>query len=203
LTESSGLISAVWGRDYLSHPGSVGYPLPGVDVKVVDPESGQTVATGQVGEIWVRSAGVIQGYWNNPEASAAAITDGWLKTGDLGRFDTDGFLYIVDRTKDIIIRGGENVYSIEIENSLLSHPDVLEAAVIGLSHPELGEEVAAVVQVRSDAPTTEEDLISYALENLARFKVPSKIQIRRQPLPRNAAGKVLKGELREDLSSSK
>ncbi|WP_246583446.1 class I adenylate-forming enzyme family protein [Bradyrhizobium iriomotense] len=203
LTESSGLISAVWGRDYLSHPGSVGYPLPAVDVKVVDPESSQTVATGQVGEIWVSSAGVIQGYWNNPEASAAAITEGWLKTGDLGRFDTDGFLYIVDRTKDIIIRGGENVYSIEIEHSLLSHPDVLEAAVIGLSHPELGEEVAAVVQVRSDARTTEEDLISYALENLARFKVPSKIQIRRQPLPRNAAGKVLKGELRDDLSSSK
>lgn len=203
LTESSGLISAVWGRDYLSHPGSVGYPLPGVDVKVVDPESGQTVATGQIGEIWVRSAGVIQGYWNNPEASAAAITDGWLKTGDLGRLDADGFLYIVDRTKDIIIRGGENVYSIEIENSLLSHPQVLEAAVIGLPHPELGEEIAAVVQVRSNASTTEEDLISYALENLARFKVPSKIHIRRQPLPRNAAGKVLKGELRDDLSSSK
>lgn len=146
---------------------------------------------------------MIQGYWNNPEASAAAITDGWLKTGDLGRLDADGFLYIVDRTKDIIIRGGENVYSIEIENSLLSHPQVLEAAVIGLPHPELGEEIAAVVQVRSNASTTEEDLISYALENLARFKVPSKIHIRRQPLPRNAAGKVLKGELRDDLSSSK
>jgi long-chain acyl-CoA synthetase len=203
LTESSGLISAVWGRDYLSHPGSVGYPLPGVDVKVVDAESGQTVAVGQVGEIWVRSAGVIQGYWNNPEASAAAIVDGWLKTGDLGRFDTDGFLYIVDRAKDIIIRGGENVYSIEIENALLSHPDVLEAAVIGLPHPQLGEEVAAVVQVRSDAPVTEEDLTVHALENLAHFKVPSRIQIRKQPLPRNAAGKVLKDELRDDLSGSK
>lgn len=202
LTESSGLISAVWGRDYLSHPDSVGNPLPGVDVKVVDPDSGEVVAIGRIGEIWVRSAGVIQGYWNNSEASAAVIADGWLKTGDLGRLDSDGFLYIVDRTKDIIIRGGENVYSIEIENALLSHPDVLEAAVIGLSHPQLGEEVAAVVQVRSDAPITEDELTSYALEHLARFKVPRKIEIRSEPLPRNAAGKVLKGELRDALSST-
>lgn len=146
---------------------------------------------------------MIQGYWNNPEASAAVITNGWLRTGDLGRFDADGFLYIVDRTKDIIIRGGENVYSIEIENTLLSHPDVLEAAVIGLSHPQLGEEVAAVVQVRSDARITQEELTLYMAGNLARFKVPSKIQITKDPLPRNAAGKVLKGELRDALSNAK
>jgi long-chain acyl-CoA synthetase len=117
----------------------------------------------------------------------------------IARVDADQFLYIVDRAKDIIIRGGENVYSIEIENALLSHPDVLEVAVVGIPHAQLGEEVAAVVCIRASAQTTEQELIAYALENLARYKVPSKIEIREDPLPRNAAGKLLKGELRGAL----
>jgi long-chain acyl-CoA synthetase len=202
LTESSGFITAVSGPDYLDHPGSVGYALPSVDVKVVDPNSGESVPTGETGEIWVRSAGVFMGYWNNPEASAAATSGGWLKTGDLGYLDADNFLYIVDRAKDIIIRGGENIYSIEIENTLLSHPDVLEAAVVGIPHAQLGEEVAAVVCIRADARTTEHELASYALANLARYKVPTRIQIRKEPLPRNAAGKLLKGDLRGALSGA-
>ena len=137
------------------------------------------------------------GYWNRPDATAETITsDGWLMTGDLGHVDADGFLYITDRAKDMIIRGGENVYCVEIENRLVEHPDVAEAAVVGVPHPRLGEEVKAVVRLEPDTSVTEDELQAWVGKTLADFKVPAYVEITEQLLPRNAAGKVMKDVLR-------
>jgi long-chain acyl-CoA synthetase len=135
-------------------------------------------------------------YWNKPEATAEAIRDGWLHTGDLGHVDEDGFLYITDRKKDMIIRGGENIYCVEIENRLVEHPKVADAAVIGVPHPELGEEVKAVVQVEAGEALTEDEVRQWVGETLAQFKVPTYVELRDENLPRNASGKLLKNVLR-------
>ena len=146
---------------------------------------------GQVGELCVRGPNVVDGYWNKPEETAAAFTDGWFHSGDLARRDDDGFFYVVDRLKDVVIRGGENVYSAEVEAVLLEHPAVQDVAIIGLPHDVYGEEVVAVVNLRpGDRPTTGE-LQQFVAERLARFKVPSQIVFRPEPLPRTASGKVL------------
>jgi long-chain acyl-CoA synthetase len=137
-----------------------------------------------------------RGYWQRPDANAAALTDGWFHTGDIGYVDADGFLYLVDRAKDMIIRGGENVYSVEVEHVLFDHPDVVDAAVVGVPHRTLGEEVKAVVQVRDGSDATDEDIRAFCAQHLANFKVPAHVEIRREPLPRNPAGKVLKNLLR-------
>jgi long-chain acyl-CoA synthetase len=145
---------------------------------------------------------MMRGYWNRPEATAAAFFEGgWFRSGDVGRIDEDGFVYLVDRAKDMIIRAGENVYCVEVENVLFEHPDVLDAAVVGVPHRELGEEVKAVVQVRDGSHTTEDDIRTFCREHLADFKVPAIVEIRKEPLPRNPAGKVLKNLLRGDESS--
>ena len=136
------------------------------------------------------------GYWRRPDANAGAFTDGWFHTGDIGYLDPDGFLYLVDRAKDMIIRAGENVYCVEIENVLFDHPDVVDAAVVGVAHKTLGEEVKAVVQLRPGSDTTSEDLRAFCRERLADFKVPEYVELRDEPLPRNPAGKVLKNMLR-------
>jgi long-chain acyl-CoA synthetase len=198
LTETSSLSTMNSGVDYLAKPDSVGPPVPVVTVKVVDPE-GTAVPTGEVGELWIKGPNVVKGYWNKPEATAAVFTDGWLHTGDVARLDDEGFVYIVDRAKDMLIRGGENVYCVEIEGVLYEHPAVAEAAVIGIPHPTLGEEVGAVVTLLPGASATEADLQEFVAGRLAAFKVPVRTWFYDGELPRNPAGKVLKRDLRDQL----
>jgi long-chain acyl-CoA synthetase len=155
------------------------------------------VPLGELGEIWFKGPNLIRGYWHRPEATAETIVDGWLRTGDLGRMDDEGFVYIEDRAKDMIIRGGENVYSAEVEAAFYEHPAVHEAAVFGVPHERLGEEVAAVVVPLADVAVTPEELREFVAGRLAAFKVPSRIAVWTDPLPRNPAGKVLKRDLRD------
>ena len=183
---------------------SVGRVLPWVDMRVVDPQTKSDMPTGQVGEIWLRSAMVMQGYWNKPQDTAETLLeDGWLRTGDAAYLDADGYIYLFDRFKDLIISGGENIYPAEIENILNGHPAILEVAVIGMPHPRWGESPRAVVVLRQDMQATEQALVSYTRAHLAHYKCPTSVVFTTQ-LPRNASGKLLKRELRrvylEELS---
>jgi long-chain acyl-CoA synthetase len=195
LTESSSVATVNSGADALERPASVGRPLPVVDVRIAGPD-GRPLPPGRTGEVLIRGPVVMPGYWGRPEATAETIRDGWLHTGDLGHLDGDGFLYITDRAKDMIIRGGENVYCVEIENRLVEHPAVADAAVIGVPHHALGEEVKAVVQVEPGARLTEDEVRDWVRATLADFKVPAHVDLRDAPLPRNASGKLLKDVLR-------
>jgi len=199
LTETSSVSTFNFGADYERKPDSVGLPVPVCEVRVVGPD-GHDVPRGEVGEIWIKGPNVVKGYWNKPADTAETFTDGWLHSGDLGRVDDEGFVYIVDRAKDMVIRGGENVYCVEVESVLYDHPDVIDAAVVGIPHKVLGEEVVAVVQVRSGSHVTEEDLRHHVAQHLAAFKVPVHIELRAEPLPRNPNGKILKAKLREELA---
>lgn len=199
LTETSGAAISNMGADYLARPDSVGRPIsPVIEVRIVGAD-GADATTGEVGEIWLKGPTVVRGYFGNDAATAAAFTDGWFHTGDLGRLDADGFLYVVDRLKDVVIRGGENVYAAEVEAAIFEHPAVSEAAIIGVPHERLGEEVGAVVRVKDGAALTADELRAFVAERLAAFKVPSHVWIRTEELPRNATGKVLKRELRAAL----
>ena len=196
LTESSSVATLISGQDFIDRPDSVGRPLPVVEVKVVDAK-GEEVPTGEVGEVWIRGPIIMPGYWGKPEATAETVTpDRWLRSGDIGRLDEEGFLYITDRAKDMIIRGGENIYCVEIENRLVEHPAIADAAVIGVAHPTLGEEVKAVVSLEPGASITEAEVRSWVAETLANFKVPEFVEITTEKLPRNASGKLLKNVLR-------
>jgi len=196
LTETASVATAHGGDDYFAHPGSVGRAAPTVELRVVA-DTGVDAAAGERGEIWIKGPTVMNcGYWRRPDANAAAFTDGWFHTGDVGYLDADGFLFLVDRAKDMIIRAGENVYCVEVENVLFDHPDVIDAAVVGVPHRTLGEEVKAVVQLRPGSTATEADIRAFCREHLADFKVPEYVEIRDEPLPRNPAGKVLKNVLR-------
>jgi long-chain acyl-CoA synthetase len=196
LTETASVATAHGGDDYFAHPGSVGRPAPTVELKIMGDDD-REMPTGEAGEIWIKGPNVMaHGYWNRPDANAASFTDGWFHTGDIGKLDADGFVYIVDRAKDLIIRAGENIACVEIENVLFQHPDVVDAAVVGVAHPVLGEEVKAVVQVKPGATVTAEELRDFCRPHLANFKVPEHVEIRSEPLPRNPAGKVLKNLLR-------
>ena len=202
LTETCGAMIGIAGAAYRDKPTSVGRPLsPLNEVRVVD-ENGSDVPAGEVGEIWLKGPTVVRGYLNDDAATAASFTDGWFHTGDLGTVDADGFVAVVDRLKDVVIRGGENVYAAEVEAVLFDHPDVIDAAVIGVPHARLGEEVAAVVRRRPGSHLDAEDLRTHAAARLAQFKVPQVVVFRDEPLPRNAAGKVLKRVLREELQGS-
>jgi steroid-24-oyl-CoA synthetase len=201
LTETTGAMLVNMGTDYVGRPDSVGKPLaPVVGVRFVGPD-GQDVTPGEVGEIWINGPTIVRGYHNNPDATAAAFTDGWFHTGDLGYLDEDGFTHVVDRLKDVVIRGGENVYAAEVESALFEHPDVADAAVVGVPHPTLGEEVAAVVLARPGRDLDRADVQAHVAQRLAAFKVPSVVVVREAELPRNASGKVLKRQLREELSA--
>lgn len=199
--------AAVTGLDaaeQFTHPHSVGRPWPGVEVRAVDAQ-GRTVACGEVGEIWIRSGqpghfSTMRGYFRNPEATAAAFQDGWLATGDLGRFDADGYLYLVDRKKDMVVSGGYNIYSKEVELALQSHPAVGDAAVVGVPDPVYGESVVAYVELQTDAQLEAEALIQHCRDRLASYKKPKHI-VFVQALPRNSTGKVLKGVLRERVDA--
>ncbi len=198
LTETSSVTTMNSGVDYLMRPDSVGRPVPVVECKVVDP-AGEELPRGQIGELWIKGPNVVVGYWNKPEATAEAITDGWLHSGDLARMDDEEFVYIVDRAKDMVIRGGENVYCAEVEAVLYEHPKVYDAAVIGIPHQVLGEEVGAVVRPVPGETVTQEELQEHVRARLAGFKVPVKIWFRDEELPRNPAGKVLKRDLRQEV----
>ncbi|HEY9523840.1 MAG TPA: long-chain fatty acid--CoA ligase [Thermopolyspora sp.] len=169
-------------------PGSIGWPIKGVEMRVVD-ESGHEVPCGHIGEIVIRGPNVMKGYWNNPAATAEAIRDGWFHTGDLATVDQDGFFYLVDRIRDVIIRGGYTVYPREVEEVLYEHPAVRQAAVIGVPHPELGEEIAAVVALR--APVEADDLRAFVRERVAAYKYPRLISFADE-LPMSPTGKILK-----------
>jgi long-chain acyl-CoA synthetase len=202
LTETSSVTTLNSGADYQRHPDSVGVPVPVVDVQVVD-ELGEPQPVGAVGELWIRGPNVVKGYWGKPEATAESFTEGgWFHSGDVARVDDEGFVYIVDRAKDMVIRGGENVYCSEVEAALFEHPAVTDAAVLGVPHHVLGEEVGAVVRLRPGASATVEDLQAHVRERLAAFKVPAHIWIRDEELPRNPAGKVLKRALKDELVGS-
>jgi long-chain acyl-CoA synthetase len=175
---------------------SCGRPTVGVQARIVDPEDRSPAAVGEVGEIAVRGPNVMAGYWDKPEQTAAALDGGWYHTGDLGYLDDEGYLFLVDRAKDMIVSGGENVYSTEVEDVLYRHPGVLEAAVFGIPDARWGEAVQAVVVPRADAPVTEEELIRHCREAIAAYKVPKRIELRAEPLPKSGAGKLLKRELR-------
>jgi long-chain acyl-CoA synthetase len=200
LTETSSVSTFNFGADYERKSDSVGVPVPVCEVRVVAPD-GKDVAEGEIGEIWIKGPNVVRGYWKKPEATDETFTDGWLHSGDLGRLDGEGFVYIVDRAKDMVIRGGENVYCVEVESVLYDHPDVVDAAVFGLPHKVLGEEVAAIVQLREGSQVGEEDLRAHVGKHLAAFKVPVRIALRAEPLPRNPNGKILKRELKEQMVS--
>jgi long-chain acyl-CoA synthetase len=202
LTETASVATSNTGDDYRTHPDSVGRPAPTVEIEVVDLD-GAPVPTGAAGEIWLRGPTIMRrGYWNRPDATAEMITpEGWFRSGDIGRFDEGGFLYLVDRAKDMIIRGGENVYCVEVELELFEHPDVVDAAVVGVPHKVLGEEVKAVVQLKPGSTATAEELRAHCAARLANFKVPEYVELRDEPLPRNPAGKVLKNLLRGDDTS--
>ena len=195
LTESSSAVTINSGQENADRPDSVGRPLPVIDVRIVG-DDGADEPVGSTGEVWIKGPHIMPGYWNKPEATAESITDGWLHTGDLGHVDADGFLYITDRAKDMIIRGGENVYSVEIENRLVEHPSILDAAVLGVPHPTLGEEVKAVVQLAPGASLSADDVKAWVAETLANFKVPAYVDFTTDTLPRNASGKLLKNLLR-------
>lgn len=198
MTETSATATINAGADYLAKPDSVGPPLPICDAKVVD-ELQRDLPVGETGELWMRGPNIVKGYWGKPEATAETFTDGWVHTGDIARIDDDGFIYIVDRAKDMVIRGGENVYCAEVEAVLFEHPAVTDAAVIGIPHPVLGEEVGAAVVLRRGATTDQADVQRHVRERLAGFKVPVRVWVRQDPMPRNAAGKILKRDLRAEL----
>jgi len=176
-----------------ARPGSIGLPIEGVQMRLVDGD-GDDVATGDVGEIAIRGHNVMKGYWNRPAATAEAIPDGWFRTGDLAKQDGDGFFYIVDRKKDLIIRGGYNVYPREVEEVLYEHPAVLEAAVIGLPHPLHGEEVGAAVVLRPGGSATADDLREYVKQRVASYKYPRNVWLT-DTLPKGPTGKILKREI--------
>ncbi|MCB1031760.1 MAG: AMP-binding protein, partial [Acidimicrobiales bacterium] len=199
MTETNAYGPGNSGTDYETNPTSTGRSTPILKVEIRDPEL-VPVPNGERGEIWMKGPNLIRGYWNKPQETAETLVDGWLRTGDLGRMDDEGFVYIEDRAKDMILRGGENVYSAEVESALYEHPQVYEAAVFGLPHDRLGEEVAAAIVPRTGQTIDEEELKAFVAKSLAGFKVPSRLFIFEEALPRNPAGKILKRQLRDELA---
>jgi len=195
MTETSAMATANLGEDYERRPHSCGVPAPTGALRIVGPD-GADLPAGEVGELWFKGPVVSRGYWNQPEATAETFIDGWVKTGDLGKVDDEGFLTIVDRAKDMLIRGGENIYCVEVENALFTHPAVIDAALIGRPHPILGEEPLAIVQLKLGQSASSDELRHHVAQSLAAFKVPVEIVFWPTPLPRNANGKIVKKELK-------
>ncbi len=200
LTETHGIVTANSSKLYVAKPSSCGRVVPTLDAKLVD-DAGNDLEPGPnvVGQLCVRGSIVIKGYLNREEATADAIRDGWFNTGDIARLDEDDFVYIVDRAKDMVIRGGENIYCSEVEAAIYEHDDVAEAAVFGVPSDRLGEEVGVVIVLRPGATLTEADLAAFLDGRIAKFKIPNHVWLRDEQLPRNANGKFLKRELRKEL----
>ena len=195
LTAEDHRLGGTGEEPYRTRLGSVGRALRGVQVEIRDP-AGKEAAVGEIGEICARGPNVMAGYWRQPEATSQALVDGWYHTGDAGRADADGYIYVVDRIKDMIISGGENVYSVEVEQALLRHEAVVEAAVFGVPHPRWGEAVTAVVTLAAGAEVSVEELIAHCRTLIAGYKTPRAIELRSEPLPKSGVGKILKHELR-------
>jgi long-chain acyl-CoA synthetase len=198
MTETNAFGPAITGSDYLSHPTSTGRATWPMIVEVRD-ENLKPVPTGQSGEIWFFGPMLIRGYWNRPDATAETIVDGWLRSGDLGRLDADGYVYVEDRVKDMILRAGDNVYGAEVESAIYEHPAIHEAAVFGVPHERLGEEVGVAILVNDGMTLTPEELWAFLDEKIAKYKIPTQVVIMTEPLPRNAAGKFLKRELQQKV----
>ena len=201
LTEVAGVATHLMPDEHrdADHPErlvSAGRPLPGVELRIVDPVTLEDLPVGEHGEIWLRTPQLMKGFLGKPEETAAVLVeDGWFRTGDLGRVDDDGFVFVEDRLKDMIISGGENIYSPEIERVLAEHPAVMEVAVIGVPDDTWGETVKAVVSLEPGADATEEDLVAWCRDRLAHYKCPRSVDVV-AALPRNPTGKILKRELR-------
>jgi acyl-CoA synthetase (AMP-forming)/AMP-acid ligase II len=201
LTETNALGSVNAGAFYLAKPGSAGQPVPAVtDFRIVD-EQGKELPAGEPGEVCIRSPANVRGYWNKPEATAAAFRDGWFHSGDVGYIDEEGFIYIVDRIKDIIIRGGENISCIEVEAAIYHHGAGDEAAVFGLPDERLGEIVGAAVVLREPGSLDADSLRDYLAEHLAGFKIPAHIWFHDDKLPRVGSGKIFKRQLKADYAA--
>ena len=198
MTETCGIITSIGADYFVDKPESCGPAMPTFDVKVVD-AAGNALPQGQVGELWVKGAPVIKGYLHRPDATAETITDGWLHTGDVAKLDEDGFIYIVDRVKDMVLRGGENIYCAEVESTIFDVEGVAECTVFGVPDDRLGEEVGAAVVLEPGATVTVEDIRVHCAEKMAKHKIPRYIWLMDHALPRNASGKFMKRELRESL----
>ncbi|MFN3585224.1 class I adenylate-forming enzyme family protein [Phenylobacterium sp.] len=198
MTETCATVTSNGAEDYVNRPDSCGVAAAVAEIQIRDPNDGVTVLPpGEVGELWSFGPMNCKGYWNRPQATAQTFVDGWVRTGDLARMDEEGFCFIIDRAKDMLIRGGENIYCVEVENVLYDHPAVMDAAVVGVPHRTLGEEPAAVVTLKPGAEATEDELRAHVAERLAAFKVPVAIKFWRETLPRNPNGKILKPELKK------
>jgi long-chain acyl-CoA synthetase len=198
MTETNAYGPQNMADDYVRKPTSSGRTVPTMQVRVVG-DDGRPVPTGEVGEIEFAGPNLIRGYWRNDEATAATFHDGWLRSGDLGRLDDEGFIFVEDRAKDMVIRGGENIYCAEVEGVLYEHPAVYEVAVFGIPHDRLGEELVAALVLRPGATVTVDEIKAHVKDRLAAFKVPSRIEFADGQLPRSATGKILKRELRNEL----
>ena len=199
MTETNAFGPAITGSDYLGRPSSTGRAVLPMLVEVRD-ENLKPVPTGEAGEIWFFGPMLIRGYWNRPDATAETIVDGWLRSGDIGRLDAEGFVYVEDRVKDMILRAGENIYGAEVESAIYDHPAVHEAAVFGVPHERLGEEVGVAILPKAGAVLDPHELWEFLEGKIAPFKVPSHVIVMAEPLPRNAAGKFLKRELQQRLA---
>lgn len=195
LTEGTSLQYALPPQDALRKAGSVGFPTPCTEFRIVDEED-RDVPSGEVGELLLKGAGIARGYWEDPEETRRTFQGGWLRTGDLAKVDEEGYLWLMDRKKDMIIRGGENIYSVEVENVLYAFPKILEAAVVGVPDPIFGEQVKAFVVLKEGQEATEEEIRAFCSKHLADYKVPKTVEILQEPLPRNPGGKVCKDLLR-------
>ncbi|MBU3069523.1 acyl--CoA ligase [Aestuariicella sp. G3-2] len=196
MTETSATVTLLSSEEYLNRPSSCGPAVPVADIKIMDLEGVNEMPLGEVGELWAKGPQVVKEYWGNPEESRKTFVDGWVRTGDLAKLDEEGFCYIVGRAKELVIRGGENIYPSEVENVLYDHPAVTDAALVGIPHRTLGEEPAAVVHLAPGSEVTEEELKLWVRERLAIFKTPVKILFSDTILPRNANGKILKLQLK-------
>jgi len=203
MTETSGTFTSHTGGEYIHRPDSCGPASPVGEMKIMTPDAARELGPNEVGELWVKGPNVVRGYWNKPEATAQTFVDGWLRTGDLARIDDEGYCYIVDRAKDMLIRGGENIYCIEVENVLYDHPAVMDAALVGVPHRTLGEEPAAVVTLKPGSNATEPELRAFVADRLAAFKVPVRVLFSHETLPRNANGKIMKNELKKLFEDQK
>src|SRR5579871_3339355 len=199
MTETSATCTHHSGEDYEQRPESCGPPVAVCDLKVTAPD-GSVLPVGEIGELWARGPNIVKGYWNRPAESAETFVDGWVRTGDLARLDEEGFCTIVDRAKDMLIRGGENIYCVEVENVLYEHPAVMDVALVPVAHHSLGEEPAAVVHLRPGQRASESELRAFVAGRLAAFKVPVKIVFWPEALPRNANGKIVKSALKQAVA---
>ncbi|MGZ8362977.1 MAG: class I adenylate-forming enzyme family protein, partial [Caulobacteraceae bacterium] len=195
MTETSSTFTHHKGEDYQNRPDSCGPAPPVCDLKVVDAQ-GRTLPPGEVGELMGKGPNVLFAYWNKPKDTAETFVDGWVRTGDLARLDEEGFCYIVDRAKDMILRGGENIYCAEVEGVLFQHPAIIDAALIPIPHKQLGEEPGAVVTLKPGTKASEDEIKAFVAARQAAFKVPVRVLFAKDMLPRNANGKILKNELK-------